>query len=110
MKPLTYAASVGAKQTNWPRVLKAAIKNEPTKKRHNELRNLAGGWPTCACGNQCAIIPRDGSGTPYDYFLCENGWKFYTSVLGRAWEDALADWYKIEERAAHLISEIAPRK
>ena len=37
---------------------------------------LAGSWVTCACGNQCEIIPRSISGRPIDDKLAELGCDF----------------------------------
>lgn len=35
-------------------------------------------WVTCACGNQCAIIPRDKDGEPINKKLYDLGVKFHS--------------------------------
>ena len=48
--------------------------------------SLAGDWITCACGQQCSVIPRggpdgsDSSSEPMDPELSELGMKFYKSI------------------------------
>lgn len=44
------------------------------------LRLKAGSWVTCACGNQCDIIPRLNSGEPLNYKLSNLGSSFYSDV------------------------------
>lgn len=69
-----------------------------------EMKMKAGSWVTCACGNQCAIIPRT-DGRPVDRKLQELGLKFMyaieSSFLLKA-EDILK---AIETRSAKLIAD-----
>lgn len=55
------------KALSYQRVLPAAILKE--------MADLASSWVTCACGNQCAIIPRHGD-CPDDTGLARLGGKF----------------------------------
>ncbi len=50
----TYAEQQGQKQTNWLLELKPGLGYEKLQ----DLNNLAGSWPTCACGNMCSTLPR----------------------------------------------------
>lgn len=90
----------------------------------NELYNakrLAGDWVTCACGNQCAIIPRSGQGVPEDDELTSLGQEFYNCIVDMYgnkldnFEDytlkylqncAIKTLEKIEARSFELICEI----
>jgi hypothetical protein len=94
----------------------------------DELRNayeLSIGWPTCACGNQCAIIPRHKSksasknGMPKDTVLASLGATFPSYIfamlnyfdqyghLDRELINRACDaWNEIEARATQLVSEI----
>lgn len=62
---------------NWNEFLN---KKKYTEEEVEEGVNLAGDWTTCACANQCAIIPRDGDGEPYDQKLSRLGGKFASDV------------------------------
>jgi hypothetical protein len=73
-------------------------------------------WITCACGNQCDIIPRNGNGKPDDPLLLELGIRFFGAIramLDDEGEDFVAarEYAKkilmdIEKRSAELIAEI----
>ncbi len=67
------------------------------------LSILSSKWTTCACGNQCVIIPRDYCGNPLDSKLALLGVKFAQCVEARDAESALATLYAIEQRSAYLI-------
>jgi hypothetical protein len=77
---------------------------EHTEAEWSHAFRLAGDWVTCACGNQCAVLPREDDGEPLDTVLSDLGQDFYMSI---AWEDAegakriLAD---IELRTAYLLA------
>ena len=63
----TYAEAVGRVVTNWPVWLRNARFGKTSKSSLGNHINLSGDWPTCACGNQCAVIPRfEGNGEPED--------------------------------------------
>jgi hypothetical protein len=45
-----------------------------------ELNALSKSWVTCACGNQCHIIPRGEAGAPEDDLLNGLGRSFYNVI------------------------------
>lgn len=62
-------------------------------------------WTTCACGNQCSIIPRNSEGKPDDYILQQLGGDngFYGAVKSKNWDEAKNFLALIEIRSAYLI-------
>lgn len=73
-----------------------------------ELGNKASSWVTCACGNQCDIIPRKYNGQPADTILAALGGRdgFYGAVKNKNRIDALYYLEAIEQRSAFLINKI----
>lgn len=67
---------------------------------------LAQSWITCACGNQCSIIPRAIGGEPIDLILSQLGSTFYTHIKNqeRFWAKRILK--QIENRSFFLIEEI----
>lgn len=68
-----------------------------TEKEVKKMDELAQQWVTCACGNQCAIIPRAEQetdirkpGSPLDEKLHELGTHFYTEAIEKMAEYNLA--------------------
>ncbi len=57
-------------------------KTEFTPKETEDAFFLSGSWVTCACGNQCDVIPRDFKGEPEDCALHELGMVFYRHIRG----------------------------
>src|SRR5215217_4099768 len=77
MDKLTYQQKVKATPFNWLDFL------ETSKHSLDEMqkaKELAGNWPTCAVGNQCAVIPRDSDGEPVDNLLSVLGSEFYKHI------------------------------
>jgi hypothetical protein len=126
----TYAEKKKEKTINWSKFLKQKCEdmheNEVTQRRWD-----AEDWVTCACGNQCAIIPRDMDGVPKNRKLRELGVKFsgeisliqetVSKALNSDYESDVKRYYKeanqcrkkaikilskIEERSAILIKKI----
>jgi len=98
----TFSESRGHKPFNWYEALNA---------EHIDWDNLslkASSWITCACGNQCDVIPRDAFGMPHDITLQKLGGLngFYGSILYRDKEGALNTLVLIEKRSAYLIQQI----
>jgi hypothetical protein len=91
---------------NWPMELTQETPRWP------ELQALAGNWVSCACGNQCSIIPRreDGDGYPLDRELKNLGMSFYYAVREREVKRSLEVLNQIETRSAQLIKEILDKK
>jgi len=60
---------------------------------------LADKWITCACGNQCEIIPRNEYGMPIDVDLMILGRKFNDAI--RSMWDACMDRQSLEDRIVY---------
>lgn len=102
---------------NWPKRLASLItdkknnsKAKSYERRHKEAVALAGSWVTCACGNQCAIIPRDSYGEPLDVVLADLGFEFNNLIGKRKYTAALKTLEKIEKRSIELIKQIKTDK
>lgn len=66
---------------------------------------LARDWVTCACGNQCAVLPRNEYGCPDDGDLVRLGMRFTRVIVGRQKNDAKQVLAQIEARTAYLLSQ-----
>ena len=90
-----------------------------TQKELDKAQDLAGSWVTCACGNQCTIIPRDEEGCPLDEVLRNLGLEFteklvdmdtyfkkesHSSIFELSRKDALKILDKIEKRSTLIIN------
>lgn len=78
-------------------------------------------WTTCACGNQCSVIPRDVNGAPKDSVLSQLGVDFYGCIIQMEQSDtkerlklykafAMETLKKIEKRSEILINELTNHK
>lgn len=121
LKP--YSVSRGKPFINWweeLKVMRQIVEKEyrdrtaEEKKKLNYLARQASDWVTCACGNQCEIIPRDNrrfglssnpNAAPKDNVLADLGVKFYSDVSLENVNAAEETLQKIEERSAYLIKE-----
>lgn len=75
---MSLAEAKGRRTFNWNRALSHdIILSLPNLKK---MRTLACSWVTCACGNQCAIIPRDIYNSPEDEDLYILGQGFSESI------------------------------
>lgn len=99
----TYSELKRNKPFNW---FEALSKEDISDKEWVNLYHKAQFWVTCACGNQCAIIPRDNDGEPIDRKLTELGMQFYELIRFREREKALKVLNKIERRSNQLIIKI----
>lgn len=70
------------------------------------LSFLSGNWVSCACGNQCAVIPRKTNGQPKDLVLARLGSEFYSTICSHNSYRALEILHLIEIRSAELIEKI----
>lgn len=77
--------------------------------------NAAASWITCACGNQCAAIPRAPDGEPLDVELWGHGLEFanlwsdviHTSACYSLYQKRLkACLARIEKRSTELLTEL----
>lgn len=109
MSDKTYSETQGVPAFDWWKALE-----NPQNHSHWDLCALAQSWVTCACGNQCAIIPRDVHarypGQPVDEGLSALGIRFHSLVEGACWERAKGVLAEIEARSEILITdELAKR-
>lgn len=100
---------------NWPARIKWLAANKKDRKykdtekykaKHKEAVNLSGSWVTCACGNQCAIIPRDGDGRPTDMGLYALGHAFHNQIDLELYTEASKTLMQIEKHSAELVAKI----
>jgi hypothetical protein len=71
--------------------------------RRRRAVTLASKWTTCACGNQCDIIPRTVDGRPIDATLTHLGILFPRTIEDGNYDGALSILDQIEARSAVLI-------
>ena len=107
----TYAESRNNKPFDWNKTLLDLIERDKNnylykRKKEFELQQLAESWVTCACGNQCDVIPRDAFAAPLDNTLNGLGVKFSSCINCSNWEDALDILELIEIRSSQLIKKI----
>lgn len=106
MSDKTYAETQGEAPFDWWK----AIDNPPriNSVAHELLMQKSKSWATCACGNQCAIIPRlddEDQGRPIDGKLLDLGARFHSYVVSCEWMRAKNILSLIEERSGILIAE-----
>ena len=108
----TYAEENNTPTFDWNEKLDALIAGEViSPEALKELEDLSSSWVTCACGNQCAIIPRDKEdGHPLDLELWGLGVSFWGKIYPGQWGKAKEVLKKIETRSAFLIKEILNEK
>lgn len=99
----TFSETVGLAPFDWRKELLAQQDGKGTKNKY-WLYKRASAWITCACGNQCAIIPRI-DGVPKDSLLRGLGACFYVDIIAEQWSKALTTLDQIESRAAILIAQ-----
>ena len=101
---ITYAEKKGEKPFDWNKFLE----NPPEWgwEEHLDACDLSCQWVTCACGNQCDIIPRYPIGSPVDEELQYMGIDFDCEIKRAKWQKAKEILAKIEKRSAELIFEL----
>jgi hypothetical protein len=104
----TYSESRGVPKVNWWDKLEEAKRRGVTDDEHRELKNLAGSWVTCACGNQCDALPRYidelKNGMPTDKLLACLGSDFFYAIFEQDWLSAEDTLTQIEQRSSYLLS------
>lgn len=99
----TFAETKGAASFDWNKLLDDFIAGKDGD--WDQAAILARDWITCACGNQCAIIPRfKGSGQPCDQALSDLGTSFFNHIISGHPKRAKRTLRKIEARSAQLIA------
>ena len=103
----TYAESKAENPFDWNEFLN---KKHISKREWKEAEVLSSNWVTCACGNQCDIIPREFGGNPKDLQLACFGLDFNFQIKQRDIEEAKDTLRLIEERSAQVIAEIKSKQ
>lgn len=103
----TYAESQKEPPFDWNSFLNMPYKRFDFDKL-GKAKSLAGNWITCACGNQCDVIPRHSEGTPDDLKLANLGVSFYTAIQGmfNTYGFKEDDFAYYVERAKELLTQI----
>lgn len=91
---------------NWDYELFELKRHPDHEHRWRRLKILASGWGSCACGQLCVVIPRDGLGRPEDQELSKLGSRFCMAIEAEDRAEARHVLNLIEDRSAKLISEI----
>jgi hypothetical protein len=112
----THSQTRGKKPFDWNAALAKDCK-KMTEAEASTMYGNASTWVTCACGNQCAIIPRDSYGQPLDGSLRDLGMLFtdYVSDMFRNYQydektanasrkNAIKTLHKIERISQRLIN------
>jgi|SRR6185437_10517233 len=114
----TYAETQGKAPLDWNAFL---AKESYTYDQLTDARNRASSWVTCACGNQCDIIPRDLDGAPIDAALDDLGSSFYNAICdmrlylyNKYFEEfrqkAISALHAIEFRSQEIINDLKNKK
>lgn len=98
----TYAEKKGEEKFDWHKALSEKDID------WDFLKKKAVSWVTCACGNQCSIIPRNDDDVPIDATLTRLGGEggFYGAIKNKNAKLALDLLALIELRSKQLIDEI----
>lgn len=102
----TYAETQNKPPFDWNAFLEAKIEGRDFPSEASPAL-LSAGWVTCACGVQCAAIPRYLGGTPKDNILANLGGNFHGFICLREWKAARYTLAAIEARSAQLLKEMA---
>lgn len=102
----TYSETEGRPIFDWNKTLKELVDNngDISNEEHDALVDRSRSWVTCACGNQCAIIPRKADGEPEDGELSELGVDFHDYVRDYDFDRALKTLEKIEKTSTEIIN------
>ncbi len=89
---------------DWLAFLERAIAKTASDEEIRNAVALGRSWVTCACGNQCASLPRDSIGAPIDEALHRDGANFTYEVFNHQWPKAVETLKRIERRSAQLLN------
>jgi hypothetical protein len=103
----TYSKTRGEEPFDWNKFL---ARKRINSEQWLDAANLAGSWVTCACGNQCKIIPRDIDGEPKNPLLRRLGTRFYHDIQDEDKAGARATLKRIEAQSAIVIKRILDRR
>ena len=96
----TYAEAKARPPFNW----NAFLATEQSGTEWAIAGKLAASWVTCACGNQCAALPRDSGGQPQDLVLRRLGMQFMEAIDTAERDKARYILAQIEARSAVLLA------
>jgi hypothetical protein len=99
----TYSERKKKPPFDWNKFLDRAINDQITDKEYDKACDLSADWVTCACGNQCEILPRDEDGEPLDGELYSFGLTFNKEIEEQKYKDAKKTLDRIEKRSTKLI-------
>jgi len=101
----TYAEIQGEPPFNWFNFLS---QENISSEEWQDAKIKSSSWVTCACGNQCSIIPRSIYGAPLDNELeaLGGGQGFHGAIELKLKGVALEYLKLIEKRSAYLIKNI----
>jgi hypothetical protein len=110
----TYMEEQQGESFDWNKFLENAIRRKSPMDSDtlDDVIDRSQNWVTCACGNQCSIIPRhkdddyEDDDAPIDEELNQLGVQFYECVKDQYWVEAKMTLKDIEARSATLIHEI----
>jgi hypothetical protein len=102
----SYNEAAGNPPFDW----KAAIECAETDDQWKNLAIMAKSWTTCACGNQCDVIPRFPDGEPVDEELSIYGVSFMRAIKIKNKRISLRILETIEIRSNYLITQINKQK
>lgn len=122
---MTYSESKGKQPIDWNAFLNKEMK-DVTWDEMGRMNDAADDWVTCACGNECDIIPRYKTqaqhgmkGEPKDIVLMRLGVDFCQAVnsmdnnhgldlreYNQEKRRAIYTLHQIEKRSAEIINEI----
>lgn len=103
----TYSESKDLPPFDWNKALDDAIEQEPIQYTAMKLELRSCSWVTCACGNQCASLPRSEGGEPKDSSLRQLGIVFHWDIISFEWAAAKETLAQIEARSAFLLQELS---
>lgn len=110
MKTYYEEATYNEEPIDWFRLLDRIKSLDKDSKEYrilyNRMNRLAGRWVTCACGNQCAAIPRSGEGEPLDLKLYNLGLQFPSYISTEDYDGAIDILHQIETRSSEILKKM----
>jgi hypothetical protein len=76
----SYAETKRLTPVDWHTFLKLPL-GKVTPSLMSKMVRKSEAWVSCACGNQCAIIPRRNNGRPLDEELAQFGGYFFSNIV-----------------------------
>lgn len=102
----TYAEENEEEPFDWNQWLEDAMQGKHSFADWEEANELAEDWVTCACGNQCKLIPRTSAGEPLDDMLIRLGVQFSSHIRNLEYVKAKKTLAAIERRSAQILTKM----